>query len=1267
MTKTILIIITALLQAALTTNAQPVIFNHSETIRPGETFSLQGHDFGPAPVVWLNIVTADKKGTGTADSTSLHPGTRLVPTQFSINYAAVKLPAGTPQGLYAVEISNGTLFSKPIFINAARPVVSAFNEIQPGTTFSIYGRNLSFKNGHTRVTFIPNDHCLGPQSAPASGSEFEIQVTAPKNLVPGAVYKLSVNNGFGGKYGEGVLEDSVTVIKPAADPFALNVPWAAAFDFSNNIYNVKTDPRLKIKARGNGQSNDRAALQEAIDLAAVSGGVVYLPAGNYKLIYTNGSGLTMRSRVVIRGDGPAHTRVLYGYGMPFSTERVKAAYGWTLGWPDSRSEGMGMVWPGGISTSAVMDLTLKNVNESGSFLHTIKNMPEGGSRLAFKNCHFDLSGGWGMAMVNVNQLLLTGCVFKSSSLDVRNINAPTRTWPWDLKNSHNLTFSNNTTFYAAGRFGANGCHHAVFKDNTFIRDGDHQSQGETGGLSLDYTSQVVIAANTFKVTGASVKNANQGETILSQGGNAHQQNAGLVSRASPSSITDVRKEFQDLTDRISTDWQYAVHPANYTIAIVSGRGTGQQRLITGNNDTTIQIAKAWDVIPDGGSKYVVTQWSAQHMLILDNVLKDNNRGIWFYSGGDDVVISGNQLINSEGIYIRADQRLNTNRYNLTSNMYISNNKVINTDGKRQAYIAIWLAKNKTEPLFGTGTQGVEIKNNALQAFEPNLTKGSLLNREAFFNDGSETDTNLLYPGILGTIFENNTAIHVENPYQTGKVAAHTTIITRQPLSHLNQFSQENAEKQALQKYETANKPLDSMRVPSPAANEALFGAHLSRSATLLQTSSRERHNRVNILIYGQSIVASSGFNEEVKTILNKKFPEANIHVENRAIGGFTADHLVRTAVHDLYPAYADLIIFHVYGGERTGELEEIFSNVRRYTTSDVLLMNHHINAAQTKSEENQANYLRYIASRYDLELADIARDWPQYLSENHLKPTDLLRDGVHPNRNGNWLLARLVCRHICYNPLFPAVWYKNVRRYEAVTALDQGFPNPITLSGKDWRTDNGAIVSISKESTLKFSFTGNRVDINWGHPIQLKTAGSIKLLLDGKPVQISNTVFVLTRPSTGAGTWWPAIRQVSYVKPLISEDWKLKVYEISADSTVFKYHVSGSVTGADGDGISTELFISRSGRVVIRPDDIMFTRIRKTFRVATPNGFEVMWSAIPLYQPVYRASLGSDRSKEYQTTLLQGISNGPHTLEIIPAGDGPVPVASFEVFEPPLK
>ncbi|MCD0490346.1 SGNH/GDSL hydrolase family protein [Pedobacter sp. MC2016-14] len=487
------------------------------------------------------------------------------------------------------------------------------------------------------------------------------------------------------------------------------------------------------------------------------------------------------------------------------------------------------------------------------------------------------------------------------------------------------------------------------------------------------------------------------------------------------------------------------------------------------------------------------------------------------------------------------------------------------------------------------------------------------------------------------------------------------------MAQTNPFSQENAEQQALQKYEAAHPPLDSMRMPAPGAHEAFFGARIMRSASLLANSSKDKHLPVKILIYGQSIVGSTLFTQEINKYIKEKFPFAEVTLENRAIGGFGGEQIVRTAVHDVYPFNPDLIIFHVYGGEKAGELEQLFSGIRRYTNADVILMGHHLNATQTKPDDNQTQFIRYIANKYDCELADISAEWPTYLAANNLKPTDLLRDGVHPNRNGNWLLAQLVGRHIRYNPLFPSLSYKMVRSYYPVTAFDFGITNPIALIGKSWKNIGGAAVSDSKDSRIKFSFTGNRVDVVSGHPANINNTGNALVLLDGKPIEGANMVYAITRPSSGVGTWWPAVRQVSNVKPLIEEEWTLRVETINADSTVFTYSVKGSKTGEDGIGNNTELFISRSGRVVIQADDIMFTRIRKTFKVSTPKDFEVKWSVVPLFKSKYQPPLGKDKAKIYKATLVQGLSNGPHTLEIVPLGDGPIPIESFEVYEPSLK
>lgn len=780
----------SLLMAGNWNKAKPFIFNCTESINPGETVGIQGSTFGLDPQIWIMPVKGKE--------TELKPQIQLSVLTHSEMFVAGTIPENIPVGLYALWVMNGKQLSQPVFVNQARVMTSEFDQIMPGTGFRLFGRNLRLKGSNPIVSFVdPIGRSL--EAHVVKGDSYTLEIVTPNQLVAGVKYNLNVTNGAGGKYGENLFDEALLVREVAADPFKLDVPWGADFNFSSNIYNVKTDTRLSQLAKGDGIANDRAAIQEAIDKAGENGGVVFLPAGTYKLVYSSGSGITMKSRMVLKGEGKDKTIIKYGYGQPFSTVRMKAAYGWTLGWPDSRTEGMGMVWPGFITTSGLINLSVVNVNESGSFVHTIKNMPEGGTKLVFKDCGFDFNTGWGMAMVNVDKLLISGCHFNNESTNVRGINAPTRTWPLDVKNSFQTAIRNNRFNYYAGRFGANGCHHILYENNIFLRNGDHQSKGETGGINFDYVTDMVILRNSFLVTGQPIRTGNQGETILCQGGDPNQMNVGIVTTATATTILDRKQEWQDFTDRISTSWQYAVHPLNYAIAIVNGIGTGQWRTITSNNDTILTVDRPWDVIPSTGSKYVITQWSGYQVLVKDNILKDNHQGIMFYCGGADISIVGNKLQNSGGIYLRADQRLIQKRYNLLWNMLVADNEAIDADGRRAAFVSMLLAQAKDEKLFGTGCIGLEVRRNTVQAFVPNITKSGI-RYEGYLNCLNEgMAKSPLFdpktPGILGTIFECNKAINTDNAFITSAGVHHTIILqnkTKNISGLLNDFFNEYA-------------------------------------------------------------------------------------------------------------------------------------------------------------------------------------------------------------------------------------------------------------------------------------------------------------------------------------------------------------------------------------------------------------------------------------------------------------------------------------------
>ena len=93
-----------------------------------------------------------------------------------------------------------------------------------------------------------------------------------------------------------------------------------------------------------------------------------------------------------------------------------------------------------------------------------------------------------------------------------------------------------------------------------------------------------------------------------------------------------------------------------------------------------------------------------------------------------------------------------------------------------------------------------------------------------------------------------------------------------------------------------------------------------------------------------------------------------------------------------------------------------------------------------------------------------------------------------------------------------------------------------------------------------------------------------------------------------------------------------------------RFKVTGSVTGEDGEGISTEPFESNSGRVVLP------VRAWVQFPWWKQNrpkpGATVKWKAYPLFADTLTAKKAGE-----ETLLLQGCANAAHTLTIkVPPG-----------------
>lgn len=421
----------------------------------------------------------------------------------------------------------------------------------------------------------------------------------------------------------------------------------------------------------------------------------------------------------------------------------------------------------------------------------------------------------------------------------------------------------------------------------------------------------------------------------------------------------------------------------------------------------------------------------------------------------------------------------------------------------------------------------------------------------------------------------------------------------------------------------------------PVADGPEFGAHVQRTMTLLATSTPQKRNKVRILFYGQSITEQNWW-KLVAEDLRRRFPHADLDIQNKAVGGFASQILSRVAEHDVYAFYPDLVIFHVYGANNT--YEEIIRGIRTRTTAEVLMQRDHVGAQWPVENPDQKNpmwwdhmmnnvFLPDYAKRYGCGLADVRGAWVNYLKTNKLEPKALLSDDVHLNDHGCFVMAEIVKRYLVHKPELLTEEAKS-----SVRTIDVGKDVP-------WQGDR-----------LTLAFEGNRVDL-----LPAK-GGSARVLIDGKKPSEFPECIAFTRTSPSQSGWGPALLRVSSEKPRQVEDWTLRVTEADERAERIRFAVTGSKTGPDGEGVSSERFVSKSGRVVIEPGDWWVKNIAQMTKAKVPVGFEIKWKAVPMYSETVAPGEGA-------VTVIQGLANGKHTLEI--AGKGSV--HAVRIYRPPVS
>ena len=448
-----------------------------------------------------------------------------------------------------------------------------------------------------------------------------------------------------------------------------------------------------------------------------------------------------------------------------------------------------------------------------------------------------------------------------------------------------------------------------------------------------------------------------------------------------------------------------------------------------------------------------------------------------------------------------------------------------------------------------------------------------------------------------------------------------------------------------------NANMSARRTPAVAPKCLPVGSTVSRALSLMATSTAAKRHKVKVLFYGQSIT-KGGWVPATETYLQTTFPYADFEFREEAVGGFWGPLLARTADHDVLPWYPDLMVYHSYG-----PVQSILDLVRRRTTAEIMLQTHHSaveKAADAVSGDRQSFIeLPELASRLGIHIVDIRGAWKAHLASSGQTAQSLTLpqpDGLHLNEEGNALYAKITNDQLKYDANVIVDPLRMVTKYEV---------------GKDV-TWNG------NKLTLKFD--GNRVDVQAKAGI-MHPANAASILIDGKKPSDFVSAYAITRPNREVDADWPwkkgSVIRVTMDLILIPqiEEWTMKLTSINKAGNC-TFTVTGSVTGADGMGTCNSQFTSTSKRIRIAADDYWFGPPQGLDPPATISvGSEVKWNVYALHADSYPLGKidASDATKEYPTTIVQGISNGQHTLELTMTGAAAPAIEAIHVHRPPLR
>ena len=703
----------------------PVVFRVSEGVRPSSIVSLYGEFLTGSPTV--RFLGADGSVAATQPAVQTDPGGHFIRVVF---------PSIAP-GAYRLSVKNDQGWAtKSVFLNRADPRWISEERAYPGLPLKLIGRNLDAREygGHldTKIRLFPlKSNGRSTIITPDSVNPYCVDFSIPAGTAFGD-YQVAVLTGSA-EHGRDWVElnnhselpDTVrtTVIKLEPPPtnataLELKVPWANDFVWTRRV-NAKTE----FGAKGDGATDDTQAIQKALDqVASQSGGVVFLPNGNYRV-----SSLVLAGKSVLQGESRAGTVVMV-----------------------SKTEDTGAIVTQG-SAHGISTLTLKY---QPGVPASSQGMLLGGaaSKLFLHNTTFDLlrdpdvSAKQGPYYVSGDgPMLVANCQFFISS---RNL------WNHQVKNR--VTFRNNFVDMHDGLGLCMSSEKLLVLDNELVFHAAPYA-GQMNGFFLNEGWMGWNIYNAYIAGNNAHDLLGPGDCQPSAADSAWSCLAGAVTGSSADTVdvrNDVSADFKNLETR------------EIELVVVQGKGLGQLRRMKahqnlGGNPAVVRFAVSppWDVPPDTTSLVSAGSWHVNNVFYRNLASGSKSPYNMYYGGSYDCVDADAVSENTEGWY-------NWGRIGEYPKgswhcpVYFSQLKRSEFNGLAPKYETMGITlrvENETTNYWGVADYGTEIRDNTIDRAACSNKNQRLAGNAAIatFNQCWKQVTREM-PLLFGTLCEGNT-------------------------------------------------------------------------------------------------------------------------------------------------------------------------------------------------------------------------------------------------------------------------------------------------------------------------------------------------------------------------------------------------------------------------------------------------------------------------------------------------------------------------------